>query len=205
MLSSGKIDPAKLIEDAQKAYQDLQNLGNCSNIEDFVDAAAEEFVQRVKVDNATARVADVDSLYVDVMAVVADIKSGNEAKLLLDLTKAYGVAQAAVGDCTPSKIVFGSNPNADMCADDAEDAIDQFMTVAKMIQSGDVDPQAIVTAVGDIAKDVNNMIAECTSLASIITVVEDEYVKFIKVSNPAQCQSELSQAYPLIQKIVKDL
>jgi len=40
MLIKGDIDPTQLLEDAEKAYQDLQNLANCSNIEDFVDAAA---------------------------------------------------------------------------------------------------------------------------------------------------------------------
>ena len=110
MLIAGKIDPTKLIEDAEKAYQDLQNLGNCSNIEDFVDAAAQEFVERVKVNNATACVADVDGLYADVMAVVDDIKNGNESKLLLDLTKLASAATQTKTDCTPSKIVFGAHP-----------------------------------------------------------------------------------------------
>jgi hypothetical protein len=61
-----------------------------------------------------------------------------------------------------------------------------------MIQSGHVDPQTIVTDVGNIVKDINNMITECTSAASIITIVEDEYVKHVKVNNPTGCQSDLS-------------
>ena len=138
MLIKGDIDPAKLLVDAEKAYQDLQNLGNCSNVEDFVDAAAQEFVERVKVNNATACVADIDTVYTDVMAVAEDVKNGNEAQLLLDLTKLYQVAQTLVGDCTPSKFIFKAND--DQCSVDAEDAIDIFFEVAKMIQAGNPDP-----------------------------------------------------------------
>jgi hypothetical protein len=130
MLVKGDVDPTKLIEDATKAYQDLQNLGNCSNIEDFVDAAAQEFVKRVKVNNATSCVTDIDSLYTDAMAVVADVKNGDETKLLLDLTKAYQGAMQAKTDCTPSKIRFGSAANADQCSADAENAIDTAWAVA---------------------------------------------------------------------------
>jgi hypothetical protein len=119
MLIKGDIDAAKLLEDAEKAYQDFQNLANCSNIEDFVDAAAEEFVERVKVNNATLCVSDVDGLYTDVMAVVTDFKDGNETKLLLDLTKLLSALTQAKTDCTPSKIGL-----ADTCEASAKDMMD---------------------------------------------------------------------------------
>jgi len=119
MLIKGDIDPAKLLEDAEKAYQDVTQLGNCSNIEDFVDAAAEEFVERVKVNNATLCVSDIDGLYTDVMAVATDLKNGDETKLLLDATKLFSALQKSKTDCTPSKVTL-----KDACEDSAKDMMD---------------------------------------------------------------------------------
>jgi aconitase A len=52
---------------------------------------------------------------------------------------------------------------------------------------------------------INNMTTECTDISSIFTVLEDEYVNHFNVANKAACQSELNQAYPLVQKVLNDL
>jgi hypothetical protein len=49
------------------------------------------------------------------------------------------------------------------------------------------------------------MVTECTSIESLFTVIEDEYVQLVNVANKAGCQSELNQMVPLVEKIIGDL
>jgi CO dehydrogenase/acetyl-CoA synthase alpha subunit len=128
MLIDGKVDPTKILEDAEKAFTDLQALSNCTNVQDFIDAAVEEYISRVNATNAKACQTDVDGIYTDVEAVIADVKNGDETKLLLDLTKLASAAESMVADCKPVGLKF--NPNADACSNDAEDAIDTFFAIA---------------------------------------------------------------------------
>jgi hypothetical protein len=54
------------------------------------------------------------------LAVVNDLKNGDDSKLPLDAIKLYTDGTTAFGDCKPASFEFGSAPNADACSADAE-------------------------------------------------------------------------------------
>jgi hypothetical protein len=74
------------------------------------------------------------------LAVVNDLKNGDDSKLPLDAIKLYTDGTTAFGDCKPASFEFGSAPNADACSADAEQAFSTIVSMVQMIQSGKVDP-----------------------------------------------------------------
>jgi len=95
--------------------------------------------------------------------------------------------------------------SADQCVVDGENLIDTlFMAYQKYVKNhAKVNWQDIFSLGAVVVQDGTDMYYECANslVSDVIRILEEEYVKHVKVSSPSQCSNELAELYPLGLKI----
>ena len=94
---------------------------------------------------------------------------------------------------------------ANSCKSDLEDAVTQGMSIYQEFKNGKIDFLTVLNQVTDLANDVNAMATTDCSPESFYDAVVSEYTQLVHVSSPANCQTELTKAWPQVATVVDDV